>query len=215
MRRSLKTLLARVTLVGSALFAASLSQAGPKEDLAQLLAGYDRYRASFQQYTLSENGARQEQSSGHFAIQKPDRFDWVTEQPFAQRIVGDGEFIWIYDPDLEQVTRKPSDNQADSAPSMILNGQIEELDQRFAIVRSEGDAGRAIYDLLPRESEGNFTRIRLLFDQRQLSELMLEDSLGQRTLILLDQVELNPALDADRFRFVPPAGVDLILDPGA
>ena len=63
-------------------------------------------------------------------------------------------------------------------------------------------------------ADNSFSRIRLLFAQQQLSELELEDSLGQRTLILLDRLVLDPQIDPARFRFTPPEGVDLIVDPG-
>lgn len=207
---------ASTVLLSAATLYGSLVQAGPVEDLSALLNGYQRVEAQFQQYTLSEDGLRQEQGSGHFAIQKPDLFDWVTEQPFPQRIVSDGRYIWIYDPDLEQVTRKPATDQAANAPSMILNGRIKELSEQFSIQLSEARGERQIYQLEPRDAvDSSFTRIRLLFAGEQLSELELQDNLGQRTLILLDQVQLDPPLDAGRFQFTPPDGIDLIVDPGA
>ncbi len=202
-------------VVASATLCGTLVQAGPAQDLAKLLNNYHSVEAQFEQYTLSDDGTKQEQSSGNFAIEKPDRFDWVTELPFAQRIVSDGRYIWIYDPDLEQVTRKPATDQSASAPSMILNGRIDELRKQFSISRSESRAGREIYQLVPLEpADNSFSRIRLLFAQQQLSELELEDSLGQRTLILLDRLVLDPQIDPARFRFTPPEGVDLIVDPG-
>lgn len=186
----------------------------PAVGLGELLTAHDTFAASFQQYTLSQEGTREEQSSGEFALQRPDRFDWHTQKPFEQRIVSDGTYIWIYDPDLEQVTRKAADAQASSAPALVLNGNVEALRERFEIQLLEQQEGSQLYELLPKASESSFVRIRLLFTDAVLSELLLEDSLDQRTLILLDEVQLDPPLDPARFRFVPPQGVDLILDPG-
>ncbi|MBS98495.1 MAG: outer membrane lipoprotein carrier protein LolA [Oceanospirillaceae bacterium] len=194
----------------------SLAYADASDDLEALLMGHDRIEAEFDQYTVSEGGRRQEHSSGDFAIDRPGRFDWRTETPFPQRIVSDGDYIWVFDPDLEQVTRKPADNQSDSAPAQILNGEVDALERAYDISALEQTDSRAVYELLPKEPQNSsFIRIRLLFENQILSELMLEDSLGQRTAIVLSNIELDGAIDASRFSFEPPAGVDVILDPGA
>jgi outer membrane lipoprotein carrier protein len=201
--------------LGTPLLASAASaEADPATELGELLTQYDTFAAEFQQYTLSQEGTREEHSTGVFALERPDRFDWHTRTPFEQRIVSDGQYIWIYDPDLEQVTRKPAGDHAISAPALVLNGNVEALKQRFDIRLIDEQADRRVYELLPLESESSFVRIRLLFNGAVLSELLLEDSLGQRTAILLDHIELDPALDPSRFEFVPPEGVDVILDPG-
>ncbi|MBR9885200.1 MAG: outer membrane lipoprotein chaperone LolA, partial [Oceanospirillales bacterium] len=166
------------------------------------------------QYTLSEEGARQEHSTGEFVLERPDRFDWRTHTPYEQRIVSDGHYIWVYDPDLEQVTRKPADDQSESAPALILNGKVDALSTRFDIRQIEEAGNREVFELLPMTDQRSFERIRLLFKDEVLSELLLEDSLGQRTAILLNGIELDANPDPKRFTFTPPEGVDLILDPG-
>lgn len=147
-------------------------------------------------------------------LERPDRFDWYTRTPYEQRIISDGQYIWIHDIDLEQVTRKSAAAGGGSAPALILNGDVAALKQRFVIELLEQEGERAIYQLLPRDEEGNFVRIQLLFKAGVLGELLLEDSLGQRTTILLDGIRLNPEVKADRFEFEPPPGVDVILDAG-
>jgi len=198
-----------------ALFSISTAlHAAAVDRLSELLTRHQSFEAKFEQYTLSEEGGRQEHSSGEFVLARPDRFDWVTHAPYEQRIVSDGEFIWIYDPDLEQVTRKPAGDQAESAPALILNGKMEALSTRFDIRQVDEEDNRVVFELLPITDQRSFERIRLLFKDEVLSELLLEDSLGQRTSILLDAIELDGKPDPKRFEFTPPEGVDLILDPG-
>lgn len=186
------------------------------KELSALLSGHEAARADFTQFALSSDGDRAEDSSGHFVVARPNRFRWVTEAPFLQEIVSDGEYVWIHDPDLEQVTRKSADGQNNSAPAMILNGQIEQLNERFSIERIDrNDSGVALYELKPRNSENaTFTRIRLLFEQQRISELSMEDSLGQRSMLVLHGLEYDPELETGVFEFVPPEGSDVILDPG-
>lgn len=205
-----KKLIATLALSVSAAFA------GPAEDLQQRLSGYQSARAEFSQFALSSDGDRAEESEGHFFVARPDRFRWVTDTPFVQEIVSDGESIWIYDPDLDQVTRRTANAQGNSAPALILNGQIAELQQQFNIQRiDEGEAGSALFELQPLNLEGStFTRIRLMFEQNRLSELSMEDSLGQRSMLVLHDLEYDPELPQGVFEFTLPEGADLIEDPG-
>ena len=186
------------------------------DDLSRLLSGHESAKASFTQFALNGDGARAEDSSGYFMVARPNQFRWITEAPFVQEIVSDGDYIWIHDPDLEQVTRKAANGQSNSAPAMILNGQIEALSKRFTIERIDSnDSGTSLYELRPIDSENStFTRIRLLFEQQQISELSMEDSLGQRSMLVLHDLEYDPQLADDVFTFEPPAGADVILDPG-
>lgn len=198
-----------------ALFSISTAlHAAAVDRLSELLTRHQSIEAQFDQYTLSESGARQEHSSGEFVLSRPDRFDWLTHSPYEQRIVSDGEYIWVYDPDLEQVTRKPAGAQQESAPALILNGKVKALSARFDIRRIDEGGDREVFELLPITDQRSFERIRLLFKGEVLSELLLEDSLGQRTSILLNGIELDGEPDPARFEFTPPAGADLILDPG-
>jgi len=208
----LKKFIATLALGISAAFA----DPGPAEDLQQRLSGYESARAEFSQFALSSDGDRAEESSGYFYVARPDRFRWVTEQPFVQEIVSDGQSIWIHDPDLEQVTRRPADAQGNSAPALILNGQISALEQQFSIIRiDDNDPSVALFELQPLSPENStFARIRLLFEQDRLTELSMEDSLGQRSMLVLHDLEYNPELPRDAFKFTPPEGTDLIEDPG-
>lgn len=201
-------------LLATVLLSASLSlNAQPLDQLASLLSGYDRFTAQFDQFITNEQGARGESSTGYFAIERPDRFAWITETPFPQEIISDGEYIWIYDPDLEQATRKPADANTESAPALILNGRIHELDRRYDVVLIQQSEGIIVFELLPKQAqEVMFSRVRLLFKDAVLSELLLDDSLGQRSMIQLSNQVLNPELDEALFNFDPPEDIDVILD---
>ncbi|KEA63886.1 Outer membrane lipoprotein carrier protein LolA [Marinobacterium lacunae] len=201
-------------MIGALFSISTALHAAAVDRLSELLTRHKSFGAEFEQYTLSEEGARQEHSTGEFVLERPDRFDWRTHTPYEQRIVSDGHYIWVYDPDLEQVTRKPADDQSESAPALILNGKVDALSTRFDIRQIEEAGNREVFELLPMTDQRSFERIRLLFKDEVLSELLLEDSLGQRTAILLNGIELDANPDPKRFTFTPPEGVDLILDPG-
>ncbi|UTW13200.1 outer membrane lipoprotein chaperone LolA [Marinobacterium rhizophilum] len=183
--------------------------------LQQMLQGYETFSSEFEQFSVSDNGQRTEATNGTLQLRKPNLFRWTSEEPFPQVIVNDGTFLWIYDPDLMQVTRKPFDTNGNSAPALILNGQVDRLGEDFSISLVHESGSETLFELLPRSDQGTFTRIRLLFVEQQIGQLMLEDSLGQRTTIAFHGQQLNPALDAELFSFDVPPGADLIVDPGA
>ncbi|MGB0468796.1 MAG: outer membrane lipoprotein chaperone LolA [Pontibacterium sp.] len=183
------------------------------EKLKSLLDNYQRFSADFSQIVSADQGRRTQESKGRLVVEKPNRFRWENNEPFPQEIIGDGRYIWVYDPDLEQVTRKPAQNGTGSAPALILNGQIDELRERFRIflLSAEGESDQ-LFELVPKSDQNTFSRIRLFFSAEMISELMLEDSLGQRTTVVFSNQRLNPKIDASEFEFVLPEGVDLIMD---
>lgn len=199
-----------------ALFCLSLTlpvSAQPLDELASLLSGYDRFQADFDQSIINERGDAGESSSGFFVISRPDKFVWTTLAPFPQEIISDGEYIWIYDPDLEQATRKPAEASTDSAPALILNGRIHELETRYEVSLTQSYDDIRVFELLPKATQDAlFSRVRLLFKDAVLSELMLDDTLGQRSVIQLSSQQLNPELDEAMFQFDPPEDIDVILD---
>lgn len=179
--------------------------------LAQKLSLHQRFTAEFQQYTLSDGNRREEMSSGLIWIEHPDRIRWETTEPFPQLIIGDGNTLWIYDPDLEQATRRRLSPDYAFTPASVLGASQETLNQRFEISQIDTGANDALFELRPKETErAEFERLRLLFSQQVLSEILIQDTLGQRSLIMLDKVNFPSAIPSSRFTFELPAGTDLI-----
>lgn len=182
------------------------------DQLHTLLKEYSTFSAKFQQVTLAENGREAQKTAGFLSLAKPNLFRWETEVPFPQEIVSDGQYVWIYDPDLEQVTQRLADSQQGSAPALILNGQIEELKKDYAINLVADSGSDQIFELKPLSDQYSFSNIRLAFSAGTISELMLEDSLGQRTSIVFHDQDVNPQLDEQTFFFRVPADADLLVD---
>lgn len=187
----------------------------PADKLASMLQGQERFSARFEQYSIGDQGIKRETSTGFFAVERPDRFIWETETPFPQQIISDGEYIWVYDPDLEQATRKSVEEGEGTAPALILNGRVDELNEQFQIMLIQSYENTQIFELVPRSEQNNlFSSVRLLFRDGILAELAMDDSLGQSSTIVLDDVQVNPELSPDLFVFVPPDGVDVMMDSG-
>lgn len=183
----------------------------PIESLKKVLKGYDRFSANFEQVTRKDQSNTAEVLKGSMKVARPGKFRWETDSPFPQLIVSDGEFVWIYDPDLEQATRKLADPKQTNGAALILNGNVAELAEKFEIYLPINEESEQLFELIPKDSQSSFQRIRLFFTHGVMSELMLQDVLGQQTTILLKDSVINEAMDASLFKFIPPKGTDVIV----
>lgn len=188
-----------------------LSAATPVQQLEQLMSDFSNYSAQFEQFTRDEQGRVGEVSKGTMSVLRPNKFYWETLTPFPQLIVSDGQYIWIYDEDLEQATRKQVKENETNGAALILNGNVAALNKKFTISQLLDSNGEKLFELLPK-TEGNFEKIQLFFVGKTLRELMLVDILGKQTSIILSEAKLNQKFSANLFSFTPPEGTDVMLD---
>lgn len=150
-------------------------------------------------------------SAGHMDLQKPGLFRWEYNKPYPQMIIGDGKKIWIYDPELEQVTVKDESKAIGSAPALVLSGGAG-LEQNFTIENeTRGDAFTWI-KLIPRQADTDFKEIHIAFSDDMLVMLELQDMLGQTTEIEFRDLIKNPDFKPGHFQFVVPKGVEVVGD---
>lgn len=178
------------------------------EQLQALLSPVQSLQGKFTQ-TLSDvdNNLIQE-SQGEFAVQRPGKFYWHTAAPFEQLLVTDEETLWLFDPDLEQVTIRPNDQRLQQTPLLILSGDTGVLSESFRVERLSD----SLFQLTPRERDGPFQTLTLQFEDRQLKTVALVDGLGQTTLLSFADLVINPVLKPSQFTFTVPAGADIIRD---
>ena len=184
-------------------------QAGALENLRGFLEATKTLRADFSQVVISKNGKKPQQSSGVMMISRPGKFRWQIDHPDKQILVGDGERVWIYDPDLRQVTVKKMDAALGSTPAALLLGG-NSLEKRFTLRETRENDGLAWVEAVPKQADGGFERLRLGFSGSDLRAMTLFDNFGQVTTFSFSRLERNTVLDPANFRFKPPAGVDVI-----
>ncbi|CAM3017425.1 Outer-membrane lipoprotein carrier protein precursor [Legionella steigerwaltii] len=148
-------------------------------------------------------------SSGTMALQRPGRFRWQTVQPMAQLMVADGQRIWVYDKDLEQVTVKTQRKGLGGTAALFLSGYDNTVTRDFTVTQSNV-GNELVFDLKSKSPKANFQRIKLVFRQNNLTGLELYDQLGQVTTVQLSQIKSNPKLAASLFQFKTPKGVDVV-----
>jgi outer membrane lipoprotein carrier protein len=183
----------------------------PPPALRQFLDSVQTFRAPFRQEVFDSRGRPVESSTGDVVMQRPGRFRWDYATPYVRTIVADGERLWLYEADLEQVTVRRLSAGLGDTPAALLTGQ-EDVLQRFTVERTYQADGLAWTALRPRSGDTDFAELRLGFRDKLLLALELDDRLGQRTRIEFESPRINTAVSADTFRFTPPTGADVIDD---
>lgn len=177
-------------------------------------------RAEFTQVVTSPpkdgQAARSKTSSGTFEFQRPSRFKFIYKKPFAQSIVADGQTLWLFDVDLNQVTARKQSQVLGSTPAALIAAapDLKALQADFTLQAAPDQDGLQWVVATPKAKDGQLQSVRVGFKQvdkaTELGALEILDSFGQRSVMSFAKMELNPSLAADSFQFKPPAGVDVV-----
>ena len=194
----------------------ALALGAPRPALANGLDEFLAFNAStksatgrFEQQAFDRSGKAVDQSSGSFAFERPGKFRWSYEKPHKQLLVSDGNKLWIYDPDLKQVTVKRIGQAISSTPAALLAGR-DDITQLFTL-RDAGSAGGLSWvEALPKAKDTGFERVRLGLQGKTLAAMELFDQLGGRTMLRFIDLKANAAVPAETFTFTPPPGADVI-----
>lgn len=214
--------LVRASTAGLALLAALLAAASPgaataadtrnraEERIDGWLAAHESLRARFLQTVFDEAGARLDESRGTVAFRRPYRFRWDYEAPEPQIIVADGENLWWYDVDLEQVTVRPVDAALEGTPASLLAGPDRRAGRSFRVAALGPIRGVDWIELVPRGADAAFRTLRVGLEGEELRAIEMEDGFGQTTRIDFFDVETGPPLADELFRFTPPPEADVV-----
>ena len=210
----MNTMIQRLISTGILLLLAAGIQAGPGTDFAlDYFNGLRTLEADFVQQVVDSEQNMQQSSEGHMWIQRPGLFRWDYETPYRQQIVADGERLWSYDEDLEQVSVQKVADVLTSTPAMLLSGS-RPMEEVFAIEELKSDSTIRRVLLTPKSADSNVTAITLYFDADTLVSMQAFDSFENTTTFSFFNLERNGDIDPQRFRFSPPANTDVIGDAG-
>ena len=189
-----------------------LAQASALEQFKAFVAGTKSARGEFNQRMVKEEGGKMRVSStanGVFIFARPGKFIWTYQKPYEQVLQADGEKLFIYDKDLNQVTIKTLGNAIGSSPAAILFGS-NDLEKNFAL--SEGGLREGIEWLqaIPKAKDTSFEKIGIGLKDGVPVAMELRDSFGQISLLTFTKFEKNPSLPANQFHFALPKGADVL-----
>lgn len=199
----------RVLGLAAALLASN-AFAGARDDLSAFTKGLKGLDGQFSQQVFDTNGKRKESSTGRVAMSAPRMFRWEYVKPYPQLIVADGKTVWVYDPDLQQVTKRPQGIEEQNSPLTALIDPSR-LGKDFVVTEAGTQGGLNWLQLKPRNAnDASFASARLGFGKAGLAKMQVVDSLGQRTVFSFRGWKRNPSFARSTFRYAPPKGVDVV-----
>jgi outer membrane lipoprotein carrier protein len=185
-------------------------ESGAISALEAILDQTNTLSAEVEQLLIDQDGRELQETRALLLMEKPARFRWAVMQPYEELMVTDGETIWRYEPDLEQVTIQPFDDDVDRTPVMLLNGDAAMIAEAYDVSSTNMGGDLVRFILTPRNPDRLFESLSLTFNGPVLEEMQFEDSLGQQTSLSFHEVQRNVPLDASQFSFSPPPGIDVI-----
>lgn len=211
MKRFMMLVLSAVVLTLS-LSAVAQAAAGPaRARLDAFATGLHSLTGHFSQTLTDLNGHTSKNSSGTLALQAPRQFRWDTLTPYKQTIVADGSRVWMYDPELEQVTVRVQSSEEAHSPLTVLT-DLKQMDRDFKVVEQGEHDGLAWLRLSSTAKDPQFDYADLGFDANGLARMTFRDQLGSTTDIRFSGWQRNAPIPPATFNFVPPKGADVIGD---
>jgi outer membrane lipoprotein carrier protein len=156
--------------------------------------------------------ARSKTSTGTFEFARPNRFRFVYRKPFEQTIVADGQTLWLYDADLNQVTARKQSQVLGSTPAALIASapDVAALRKDFNLEAAGEKDGIQWVQATPKVKEGQLHSMKAGFRGNELAALEILDSFGQRSMLTFTKMELNAAVPPEHFQFKPPQGADVV-----
>jgi outer membrane lipoprotein carrier protein len=176
--------------------------------MARFLEGVNTLEARFEQSVLDADHQSATRSQGVFYLERPGRFRWDYSEPENQQIIADGSQIWLFEPELEQVSVQSQSSALKGTPALLLISG-EPVEKHFEVIDIGDRQGMGWVELIPRDEESQFTRILLAFVDNELRRMEMADKFGQITRFQFYDISPNPVFTDGFFRFEPPWGVDI------
>lgn len=180
-------------------------------DFITLLSNVKTMQADFTQIVYDNHLKPIQEAHGKMALSRPGKFRWQVIKPIPQLIIANGSKLWIYDPDLEQVTIRPLSKSNNEAPGLLLSHENTFINKDFVIKKlKDKQDGLDWFELTPKNADSMFAEISMAFQNRVIKEMRLEDHLGHTTLVKFSATKSNQVISPSLFLFHAAKNVDVI-----
>ncbi len=187
----------------------SQATSGGVDELVENLEGLSSFSADFSQRLSGAETVAGEPSQGRMIFKRPGKFRWIYEAPYEQEIVSDGETLWVFDRDLEQVTIHPIDRESVRSPLTIFDNPAS-IPALYEVELLAGKAGERPVKLIPKYSDAGFKYVVLIFSGQKPVAMEIFDNFEQQNSLSFHNIKMNFNPDEAQFNFILPAGIDVI-----
>ena len=195
-------------LIATTVFIAGAAHATALDQFKSFVAGTKSARGEFMQTQVSKTAKPGKTSSGTFVFARPGKFVWTYEKPYEQVLQADGETLYLYDKDLNQVTKRKLGGALGSSPAAILFGS-NDLEKNFTLAEAGTHDGLEWLNATPKAKDTTFEQIGIGLKDGIPQAMELKDNFGQTVMLKFTSFQRNPALGATAFRFEMPKGVEV------
>jgi len=199
-------------LVAASAFALpGMASAAALDQFKSFVASTQSAKGEFTQQQLgkSKSGKATPASSGSFVFARPGKFIWTYQKPYEQVLQADGETLYIYDKDLNQVTTRKLGNALGSSPAAILFGS-NKLEENFTLSEAGARDGMEWLNATPKAKDTSFEQISIGLKGGVPMAMELKDTFGQTSRLTFTNFQRNPQLGAQQFKFTVPQGADIV-----
>ncbi len=215
-------LAAALPMIATDSSAQAASTALPAAQAQQLLTKvqnfYDKttsFSSDFTQEFFVKSHNVKKQSKGHVTFAKPGKMHWEYVEPKDNRVVSDGAVLKVYEAANKQMFEQNVDkSQYPAALSFLVGGG--KLADTFTFELYEGAAmnfaGGQVLVGTPKTPSPAYQKVLFYIDgpTSQVRRVLIVDGQGNRNRFDFDNPKVNETIPADRFKFVPPPGTQVI-----
>ncbi len=150
-------------------------------------------------------------ASGKIFVKRPGMMRWEYEKPEKQFVITDGENLWIYRPDINQVMTGKAPEFFETGKGASFLSDIRIIRRHFAVSLKKDKYDYFVLRLAPKEKRADLTEVFLSVSKKsfEISRIGIYNAYGDETAIdLLDSKFVDSP--GSIFTFKIPEGAEII-----
>lgn len=179
------------------------------DPLQTFLTGFETLQAEFVQTVIATKKPVIRAATGVLYVKRPNRFRWDYTVPRGQQVLADGSRVWVYDPELAQVSHQSQKEALRGTPALLLSSK-DPVAEHFTVTDLGKRQNLDWLELVPKDNNSEIVKVQLAFSGSILDRFEMVDVFGQTTRFLFRQVRRNLKLADEMFTFDPPPAVDIL-----
>ena len=199
----------KAALVALAFSQTLMAQEGPIGELDLLLRDITTISADILQLIIESDGGVLEETEIKMLLKRPDKLYWETVSPFQELVVTNGQVLWNYQPDLEQVTIEDWDSDDSELAAQLLNGRTEKLSNDYYVAMINADDNKS-FELSPKMSDSIYELVTVSFIDNVLDMIHLNGRNGEQTVWQFNNLVMNSLIENNSFEFEVPDDIEVV-----